>query len=485
MYIKTLLAISDPGYLEKFVDSIAPEYNNAINILYSDNPFYYDNSISIMKENHDYIHRKLFPTKISEIYLEDSKTDMVYLKIGNVYPFPIEITGFLYNNIRHEIVGSKILETKKNDEKMTFSNFLFRSPADSLNLDSLYIICKVLGSSHEVFEKINPWPFNEIKKMKNDIIIKGTNLKDFDFLQISESTIIFKEGVLTIDKSLNIPSGYKVYVLNGTKLNLINSATIVSYSPIIAIGTEKNPVCFYSSDSTGQGLAIISANEESRFENVIFDNLSRPSKNGWELTGAITFYESPVSFNKCYFSNNIQGDDCLNFVRSKFKIENTIFNNIKADAVDADFCVGSIKDSKFINIGNDAIDISGSILDLSRILIDNAGDKCLSSGEKSKMIADNIEIRNSEIALTSKDLSEIEISNSTFSNIRLGYTVFQKKSEFGPGRIIANNVNMNSIEKKYLVEKNSYLSIDNNIIDDYVSDVKNKLYGVQYGISSK
>ena len=55
--------------------------------------------------------------------------------------------------------------------------------------------------------------------------------------------------------------------------------------------------------------------------------------------------------------------------------------------------------------GNDAIDISGSILQLSNINITYAGYKAISAGEKSQVFGEDISILNSELGITSKDKS--------------------------------------------------------------------------------
>ena len=58
--------------------------------------------------------------------------------------------------------------------------------------------------------------------------------------------------------------------------------------------------------------------------------------------------------------------------------------NTKSDAFDGDFVEGIVKDSNFINLGNDAIDVSGSDIKITNVTINKAGDKGLSAGDKVK-----------------------------------------------------------------------------------------------------
>lgn len=434
-----------------------------------------------MQENTGYINRLLNPTKVVEAFLEDSVAEKISFKIGNVYTLPVEVVGLRYRNETYKLIGENVLDAKQDYERITFKDFHCQRPIDSLNFDSMFVICKILGGTREITENIYLWPVNTFDTVVNDILIDGSNFSEFESLKISDDSIITLEDNLIFHKPLVIPRGYRVNIMEGTTIDFTNKSLLLSYSPIIAIGTQEHPVRINSSDSTGMGLAVLCSCQESYFENVWFSTISRPSGNGWELTGAVTFYESNVKMDNCIFSDNISGDDYLNIIRSDFLITNSLFKNVKADALDPDFCKGRLENTNFFNIGNDAVDVSGTFIELMRILIDNAGDKGLSTGEKSTMHASNITIKNSEIALTSKDLSVIRIFNSELTNNRLAYAIFQKKSEFGPAQIFAENIAIPENEKNFLIEEQSLLMINGTVYNEHVKNVKQYLYGASYG----
>ena len=214
-----------------------------------------------------------------------------------------------------------------------------------------------------------------------------------------------------------------------------------------------------------------------------FDWLTNPSHGMWSTTSAVTFYESPVSFDFVKISNNTC-EDAINVVRGDFKMTNTTFLNTQSDAFDGDFTTGTISSCVFKNLGNDAIDVSGSNLIITNVKIINAGDKALSAGEDSQMTINKIAISNCEIALAGKDLSIVTAKNLTIKNTKLGFTAFQKKPEFGPSNITISNVKMDSVETKYLIENTSSLLVDGKKIETKQADVKSKMYGVEFGVSS-
>ena len=123
-----------------------------------------------------------------------------------------------------------------------------------------------------------------------------------------------------------------------------------------------------------------------------------------------------------------------------------------------DFTKGSISETSFINCGNYAIDVSGTWFEIRDILIDNAGDKDISVGEISSLTGENVRMVNSQICIASKDLSEIDVSNVNLESSIVGFAAFQKKPEYGPASISANNLKINQIPIPYLIEKNSKIT---------------------------
>ena len=300
----------------------------------------------------------------------------------------------------------------------------------------------------------------------------------------SNKIILIKSGKWTVKNNIIIPKGYLLKAKGGLELVLNNNANIISYSPIEFIGTNQDPIRIYSSDSTGQGLAILNTNKMSTLKYVYFDNLSYPHNDYWGLTGSVNFYESDITMTNCIFSNNNLSEDALNIIRSNFHIDRTLFTNIYSDAFDGDFVNGKITISNFVNCGNDAIDVSGSSLDLTNIFINFAGDKGISAGEMSYVHGNKININNSEIGITSKDLSNVNLSEVTINNTKVGYTAFIKKPEFGPSNVNITNSILNDVELPYLIEEKSSMVKDGNKIENTKLKVEEILYGVDYGKKS-
>ena len=160
--------------------------------------------------------------------------------------------------------------------------------------------------------------------------------------------------------------------------------------------------------------------------------------NNHGLTGCLSIYESVV--NHSTFSLKGGGcEDSINFISSVG--ENLVLDieNAMADAVDADFSHLEFQNISIINAGNDCFDVSGGDYKIYKADLDNCNDKALSVGEKSNLIADNVVVKNSNIAISAKDLSKVFISTLDAKNINLCAEVKRKKQEFGGARLKINN----------------------------------------------
>ncbi len=184
----------------------------------------------------------------------------------------------------------------------------------------------------------------------------------------------------------------------------------------------------------------------------------------WHLTGAVTFYESEIEIDHVKFTNN-HSEDHLNIIRSKFVIRNSLFIKSSGDALDVDFGVGTISDTRFESCGNDCLDFAGSKAEIRNTVINGAGDKGLSIGEESLVKVSDASVSRATIALASKDLSETFADGLQIFDSDIGFAVYQKKPEFGGAQIYARNTVMKNIKNKYVGDANSRIFENDQAVD--------------------
>jgi hypothetical protein len=451
---------------------------------------YYSLSYSkaVFYGNQRYIRTLLNPSKGAQVYFYNSTGNRsITLEVGNMQPIPIEISNISFQKsaVFELAEKRKIIQGKKPSDPIKYEKIEFTLPENfnwsSQCIPDMKLNYRFLGHSLLRNESVYMWPHMSEGFPSSDIIRKNPNANSFNFLLFDNKSknIYITPGTWEIKEDLIIPEGYVVTCsdVNATTINLLNNSMILSYSPLKLSGNEDSPLVITSSDSTGQGIAVLNAGEESYLNRVIFSNLSTPSKSGWQLHGALTFYESPVTIENCYFHNNTAGGYMLDIFRSEFSITDSLFQDTNSGSLRGLFGKGSISGSSFVNSGNCALDFSDAVIDVSDCLVNGAGNAGLSAGESSYVNVKGTELKNCSAAIFSKDLSTVKIDNAKISSCNVGFLACKQKPEFGPGRIESSSFELDNTTIPYIIEAGSSLSLDGSEIIGNHKKVYEKIYG--------
>lgn len=453
-YIAYLDAYSQPDFLQKTMESYFPQIAERTKFIQQEFKKYTYDSLKVMNRG-----KKLqalirpygeFDIKVR---IAKSKTGQLNLMIANHHNLPIEVVGFGKNDkeIRDKLAKPVFIYSTPKFYASKFKTI----PA---NYDAKTVFYRVAGLSQLFTAAVVDWEvpstmttaqqlFDTIKLQKNIIY------------QIEGKKIIFKKGQHQTTKDLIIPANYEVLFEPGCALDFINNAAFISKSPVQMLGTIDEPIRIFSSDQSANGFTVLGEKKElSILRFVQFDHLNTLQRDNWSLTGAVNFYESDVHFINCAFINN-HCEDALNTVRSLFEVLDCKISNTFADGFDADFCEGVINNLSIEDAGNDAIDFSGSVVNIKRIDIHRAGDKGISVGEESLVNVTSAYINGAQIGVAAKDLSVLKINLVNMVNCETGFAGYQKKPEFGPAKIEVIRYGAEKVEQLYLLDKGSKLML--------------------------
>ena len=489
-YVQALQRMSSPEYLDDFLAAVNDDLHAELSVLHRERP-HLEWSDDFLRRNQDFIRAALSPARAIHAYRQSENPDRIELKVGNIQSLPVEIVGLSHaGSDPIAPVDRVVLSSKRRRRSVDYVVACFAPPDGSPWPESLpgelAVHYRIVGTSRLLSVPVYEWPHMLDSVVDQDWLTEQTPLDDLPFLSVDDpnGTIRFRRGSWTIDRNVVLPRGYVVSAGPGVRLNLRSGAKIISYSPIVFRGSDELPVTVESSDSTGQGIIVIQAGKRSTLQHVVFDNLGTLEENGWQVPGAVTFYESPVDLDYVQFRRN-RSEDALNIIRTTFTMVRTVFVDTQADAFDGDFAEGQIIQSAFLGCKNDAIDLSGCVIEIKDVRIDGVGDKALSAGEESTVTGGNIRINDAELGIVSKDLSTVSLRDVSITNTRVAFAAYRKKPEFGQAVIEADQVEMENIEKKYLIEFGSRVTVNGRAIEATQDNVKDLLYGVEYGRSSE
>ena len=254
---------------------------------------------------------------------------------------------------------------------------------------------------------------------------------------VDQNRLVMRRGDWTFHQDLHLPAGYTLQVGPGTTLRFVSEAALIAEGPLNFEGTEQDPITLEPAEGHGHfnGVVVIEAASQSRWAHVIVRQ-ARPVERGWWiLTGGVTFYKSPVDLYHTRIES-AYGEDALNIFGGDFHMESVTMDGADSDLFDGDFVHGTIRDSFFNRCGQDAIDLSGSNVQIQDCRFGDVGDKCLSVGENSSVRVRNVTAEQAGIGVAVKDLSKVEIENFQLSRAtHYGVAVYVKKPEYGASSV--------------------------------------------------
>ena len=382
-------------------------------------------------------------------YLDSTSERETFLKVKSFYSDTLRVLGIgdTPENMHTKLSQPLDLPPNPTEFPLTYTRIQFPGPAGK------HLFFEVKRTGKTFTEPILPWKYPATQTTRQSLF-QNLNITSNEVYEVAESEISFTPGVHQIEKDLLFPAGYTLSFPPGCTLKISKGSKFISWSPISMNGTEEEPILIDSPDSSAAGFAVLKAADTSRIQHVIFRHLQTLDFERWILTGAVTFYESPLKASHLTIENN-HCEDALNLVRSAFDISELTLTNIQMDGFDADFCTGSIRQSTFVNIGNDAMDFSGSQIQVATCRIAGAGDKGISVGEEATVEVISAEINGANIGVAAKDLSVLTIRQLTLADCKIGFAAYQKKPEYGPGKIIVQAYTSDQVTRLQMIEEGS------------------------------
>jgi hypothetical protein len=478
-YLTALDRFSEPDYLTQAWAALAPDLEQALAVLYKEFP-YYEFSPRVLERNQQYIRSLLRPHKGLRAAWSTSDGQRAVLQLGNTQYLPLTVVGLevdgrlIASPAAPVELGPRPLDRPVENQAVTFHG---EGPLDSVDPMTVSVVYRVVGTRENIRAPVAGVVLLD-DFLAGDFIRRPPNVEKFPFLIQDDATreIRWQPGQWSVTEPIIFPAGYTIRCGPGTELDLRESALVLSHSPMLFTGSPDAPIRIHSSDRTGQGVVVLQAGGSSELEYVVFEGLTNPDRGGWVLTGAVTFYESPVSLVYCRFSG-IGAEDALNTIRSDFAVAHCTFSETSSDAFDSDFCTGTVRNSVFVRCRNDGIDASGSVVRISDVTVEESGDKGISSGEASRVTVSGFTAIKTRIGMASKDSSELLAEDVVLSDCQFGLVAFQKKPEFGPATLRSYRLKVSGVAEPYLIEERSIVTVDDRPIPANRDNIKDVLYG--------
>ncbi len=476
-YTQELAALSE-AWIEQLLTDNREELQQNLAILYKSYPGYhfdtrylYQNLASIRAalDAEDRVHEASYRLEGPSALVVSARTSK---------GLPVEIVGVARGEemLAHPVDGG-VLSALEGRSSIRLKLEVPRAHRFREDTGPRELVYRLLGGQAEWRVPVYPAPLDD-RLFALHTQARARELDTFDFLDVDreDHQVSIRPGRHTVQRDLIVPRGYRLEGEPGTVLDLAQSAKIVSFGPVRLLGSEEMPFVITSSDRTGEGLIVLEANGDSLLRHVVVEKQTSAAIGAWRPRGAMVFYESPITLEDSVVRNT-RAEDGLNIIRSSFTIRNSVFEDCHGDALDVDFGTGVIEDTAFLHSGNDGIDLSGSSVAIRRVLIDHAGDKGVSAGERSDVHINGLDVRSAYIGVTSKDLSTVVLKDVKLADCEYGLAAYRKKLDFGPGTLVAERPILERVHWDYAVEPGSSLTIDSKTVAPNIENAKDLFYG--------
>lgn len=250
-----------------------------------------------------------------------------------------------------------------------------------------------------------------------------------------------------VDGDLVLPERVPLQLAAGAELRFPPGAVLLC-SAILAEGTRGEPVRLAARDPAAGwgGLIVLGGAGQSRMTFAEIANGTAIERGGWQTLGAVTCQGAPIEFVDCTFGD-ARCEDSVNLVDLRFRFERCTFQSGPHDLFDGDFVDGEIVDCRFLDAGEDAIDVSGSQVTVRGCTFARIGDKAFSVGEGSALTASRCRVVSASIAAAAKDRSHATFTDLTIDEVaNFALTAYVKKPEFGPARMDVTGLRWNGRE---------------------------------------
>lgn len=283
----------------------------------------------------------------------------------------------------------------------------------------------------------------------------------------ADRTVELGPGVIEITESREFGPETTVVIHPGTTLRLGANVSLEMRGKVLAEGTADAPIVVEpsSSDAPWGVFALHGMGTRgSRFRHCRWQDGSTDKLRMVLRTGMVSIIDTAdLAMEHCFIGRNHTGDDALHWgYIDGAVIRDSEFRGARSDAFDIDISRNvEISNCRFIESGNDSVDLMTSQALVTNCSFTNAGDKGISVGEGSKLDLRRSEFDRCVIGVEIKDSSVARVDPETrIRDCDIGVNAYRKNTRYtSGGTLIATELSTSGCKTPTQADARSTLKI--------------------------
>jgi hypothetical protein len=197
---------------------------------------------------------------------------------------------------------------------------------------------------------------------------------------INEKEIPFGPGAVVLHESVEIPERFSVIFEPGLDLRMSSNVSLIIYGDLQSIGTRERQIKISGTDGDPNWGTLAIQGTRLRPSRVtmthtVIDGGSGGSNDWVDFTASFAVHDGIVNLKNVQLVNGQKRDDGMNIKYSAVTLDSCTIMHQPSDAIDFDFCRGKVTNTKIVAVGGDALDFSGSQMDIEGNHLTNMGIK--------------------------------------------------------------------------------------------------------------
>jgi hypothetical protein len=273
---------------------------------------------------------------------------------------------------------------------------------------------------------------------------------EHECININGSAIKFGPCPISLEQTVIIPKGYLISVEPGTVIELMSNANFISFSPIMATGTETENIQI--SGTKNNGLMLSQIKGKSQFNHTILTGLGQINEAEYQTSAAITIYDSEVEFTKSKVFN-CESNNALTFQNADFNINDLSIEDSPGNGITLEYSYGEIDQLAIADVNKDGLLLNNSSLQLKNATFDFIKGTAFHSNGSGSTDLTSIEIKDCYRAFKLSN-SSVSVDGVNIQDVEEGVFASQQNES---AEIVFTNGNMSDVQFPYLIGSDDFL----------------------------